>query len=142
MINLQCIFLVSLYSQVNINLLNSLIFLAGTHFICIIIYHIVSYTFGGVIRNKIELSISTASKLVKKLFNRDAQQLNFRMRMVHNIPEISYRYCEYQEPLVGLDWSNCDFIMHHVLYLYCIINIYTHYDLCSCCWIGVIYYFA
>jgi len=103
MVNLQWTFLVLLYNQDNKKLVNILISFAGIHFICIVIYHFSTYMFSGVIRKKTELGVSTLLKLINKLLKRNFQQLDKRIFHMDNIPEVTYKYCEYQEPLVGLD---------------------------------------
>jgi len=103
MVNLQWTFLVLLYNQDNKKLVNVLISFAGVHFICIVIYHFTTYMFSGVIRDKTELGVSTLLKLVNKLLKRNFQQIDKTTFHMDNIPEVTYKYCEYQEPLVGLD---------------------------------------
>ena len=77
-----------------------MITLAAIQFIFIITYHIITYSCGGMIRIKINNFTSTATTWINKL-NKTA---NVDLQL-HNIdiPEVTYNYHEYREPLVGQD---------------------------------------
>jgi len=67
---------------------------AVVHFAIIVIYHIITYMCGGVIRYKIQQSLSSIKGCIT---NRSTVQ---RFELC-NIPEVAFNYREYQEPLVG-----------------------------------------
>jgi len=57
----------------------------------------------GVIRNKIQLSINTLTGYITKLLNKLQHQLQLQDTICDSIPEVTYKYNEYREPLVGVD---------------------------------------
>jgi len=59
--NLHGLYVISSYTQVTANttVVNILIIMAVVHFSSIIIYHMITYVCGGVIRDKIQLNINT-----------------------------------------------------------------------------------
>ena len=58
--------------------------------------------FGGVIRNKIQLSVSTLTGWITRLHNKSQpQQFQLQDNIRDNIPEVAFNYREYREPLVG-----------------------------------------
>ena len=97
-VNLQWIFVVLQHSEENVMIVNILLSLAGGHFICIVTFHFVIYACGGAIIDKLSI-------LFSKLFhssNKVVQQFELQENRLSNIPEISYNYSEYQEPLIGV----------------------------------------
>ena len=83
---------------------NVMITLSAVHFMLIIAYHIVTYVHGGVIRNKMCLPIMGA---LRKLIAPSAQVQNQLIELKDlphcNIPDVTHRYHEYQEPLIALN---------------------------------------
>ena len=79
-------------------IVNVMITFSAVHFMFIIAYHIVSYVHGGVIRNKMCLPI--IGKL-RKWIAPSKQMHNDLSRC--NIPDVTYRYHEYQDPLIALN---------------------------------------
>ena len=94
------------YSQgiANRNAINVAITVAVVHFSFVIVYHIITYVYGGVIRHKIQLSINTFRRWITRLNNK-RQPKRFQLHDIlrDNIPEVAFNYCEYREPLVGVD---------------------------------------
>ena len=81
---------------------NVMIALAAIQFIFIVIYHIFNYTLSVGLKSKMQQCISTlGNRSIKKFSNNLFQLHDFSYR--DRIPEITYNYSEYQEPLVGED---------------------------------------
>ena len=68
---LQMMFLILLYSQDTEMSTNTMVAIAAVHFTFIIIYHIITYISGGVIRHRIEKVIVTAKSQFSMLFNQE-----------------------------------------------------------------------
>ena len=104
-LNLQALYVISLYDQgaINTTAINIMITMAAVHFIFIITYHIITYAHGGVIRSKIQESINTLKILITRLYSKPQHQ-QFQLGSIRdNIPEAAFNYHDYCEPLVGLD---------------------------------------
>ena len=104
--NLQGIYVSLLCSQDNANstTINVAITLAAFHFSFIVMYHMITYVYGGVIRNRIQLSINRLTRWITRLKNRThTQQFQLQDSIRDNIPEVAFNYHEYREPLVGID---------------------------------------
>ena len=101
--NLQGLYATSLYSQDanNTVIVNMMIAMAAVHFIFIITYHIITYVHGGVIRNKIQSSVT---EWITSLYNKSQpQQFQLQDNIRNSIPEVTFNYSEYREPLLGQD---------------------------------------
>ena len=86
-----------------VTIVNMMIALAAVQFTFIIIYHIVNYTAGRVIKNRMQLCVSTLANSITKKFNStDAFKLH-DVFYRNNIPDVTYKYSEFQEPLVAED---------------------------------------
>ena len=59
--------------------------------------------FGGVIRNKIQLSVNPVIGWITRLRKPQPQQFQLQDNIRDNIPEVAFNYHEYREPLVGQD---------------------------------------
>ena len=105
-INLQGLYATSLYSQdaTNTIAINVMITIAAVHFFFIVTYHIITYVRGGVIRDKIQLSVNTLTRWITRLHRKSqSQQFQLQDNIRDNIPEVAFNYHEYREPLVGQD---------------------------------------
>ena len=103
--NLQGLSIISLHSHNSI-VINIIITMAAVHFIFIITYHVITYMFGGVIRNKILSSVDTFKKWITRLHNKSQpQQFQLQGFTCDNIPEVTINYREYREPLIGQDYN-------------------------------------
>ena len=103
-INLQGLYAISLYNTNATAVINIIITMAAVHFIFIITYHMITYLYGGVIRNKIQLSVSTLTGWIIRLHNKSQpQQFQLQDNIRDNIPEVAFNYREYREPLLGQD---------------------------------------
>ena len=101
--NLQGLNIISIHSH-NYTAIDIIIMMAAVHFIFIITYHVITYMFGGVIRNKIQLSVNAFTKWITRLCNKSRpQQFQLQDNMCNNIPEVAFNYREYREPLIGQD---------------------------------------
>ena len=104
--NLQGLYVSLLYSQDNASMtaVNIAITSAAVQFSFIIVYHMITYVYGGVIRNKIQLSINTLTGWITRL-HKKSQPQHFQLQdnIRDNIPEVAFNYREYREPLVGVD---------------------------------------
>ena len=79
--------------------------MAAVQFIFIIMYHIITYMFSGVISNKIQLTTNAFIGWIIRSSNKlQHQQFQLQDSIRDNIPEVTYSYCEYREPLVGQDY--------------------------------------
>ena len=102
--NLQGLYIMSLYNQsaLNMTIINTMITMAAVHFIFIMTYHIITYVHGGVIRNKIQLSVSALTRWITRLHDKSQpQQFQLQDNIRDNIPEVAFNYREYREPLIG-----------------------------------------
>ena len=106
--NLHGLYVSLLYSQLQGNasstVVNVAITLATVHFSFIIVYHMITYVYGGVIRNRIQLNINTLTGWITRLKDRThTQRFQLQDNVRDNIPEVAFNYREYREPLVGVD---------------------------------------
>ena len=104
--NLQGLYVISFYGQgtTNTTAVNIMITMAVVHFSFIIAYHMITYVCGGVIRNKIKFSVNTLTGCITKSLNKSQQQqFQLQDNICDKIPEVAFNYCEYREPLVGVD---------------------------------------
>ena len=81
-----------------------MITLSALHFTLIIAYHIVNYVHGGVIRNKMCLPIvGTLRKWIAPSVQVQNKPIKLYDLSHCNIPDVTHRYHEYQEPLIALN---------------------------------------
>ena len=101
-INLQAIYTSSLYDEDANIILNIMITMAAVHLTHIVLYHIITYLCHGVIRNKMELYFTKLTGKIRGLYKiQPAQGFELEATTRDKIPEVTYCYNEYQEPLVG-----------------------------------------
>ena len=105
--NLQGLYIMSLYNQttdtMNMISINTMIIMAGVHFIFIIAYLVITYASGGVIKYKIQSIVNTFTGWINRLHNK-SQHRQFQLdSMCNKIPEVAFNYHEFREPLVGVD---------------------------------------
>ena len=101
--NLQALYTISLYGRdtTNMTAVNILIVTAAVQFSIIFIYHIITYMCDGVIRKKIQLTVDTLRGYISR--SQDLQQYELGNNFSCNIPEVTYNYQEYREPLICQD---------------------------------------
>ena len=100
MINLQILYIMTLSDYQGTTTVNIMVTVAAVQFIIIIIYHIITYSYSGVIRIKINHFTNTVTTWIRKLNKPSNVDLQ-----LHNIeiPEVTYNYREFREPLIGQD---------------------------------------
>ena len=104
--NLHGLYVSLLYSQGNANstAVNIAITIIAVHFCFIIVYHMITYVCGGVIRNNCILSVDTLTRWITRLNNKThTHHFQLQNNIRDNIPEVAFNYREYREPLVGVD---------------------------------------
>ena len=102
--NLHGLCVITLHSDSS-TVVNTLITLSIVHFIFIITYHIITYMFGGVIRNKIQLIASTLTGWINRSYKKTQHQHLELQNILHDkIPEVTHNYCEFCEPLVAQEY--------------------------------------
>ena len=101
--NLQALYTISLYGQdtTNMTAVNILIVTAAVQFTIIFIYHIITYMCDGVIRKKIQLTVDALRGYISR--SQDQQRYELGDNFSYNIPEVTYNYQEYREPLICQD---------------------------------------
>ena len=103
LLNLQGLYVSSLYGQGTTSAIavQIIITMAAIHFIFIITYHMVTYVCGGVIRNKIQLSVNTFIGRFTKLHRKSQpQQFQLQDNIYVYIPEVDFNF---REPLLAQD---------------------------------------
>ena len=102
--NLHGLCVISLHKN-HTTVVNVIIIIAAVHFMFIIVYHIITYMLGGVIRDKMQLNINTFTRWIERSCKKSQhQQFELQDVLRDNIPEITFNYCEFREPLVGHDY--------------------------------------
>ena len=101
-INLQILYTLTLSNYHGATTVNVMVTLASIQFIFIIIYHIVTYPYSGMIMIKINDFTNTLTKWISK-FTKPSPNVDFQLHTIE-IPEVTYNYCEYREPLIGQDY--------------------------------------
>jgi len=77
-----------------------MITMAAIHFILIITYHVIAFMWGGMISERLQSVCVRAIKLKQKS---DTELINLQN---YNIPDVTYNYQEYREPVLGSDYYN------------------------------------
>ena len=91
LLNLQMLYIFAQQIQLNVTAINIIIGVTLVHLTVIVMYHIIAYVCGGVIRNKIQQSVNTVME-----YQSAVQSLE-----LVNIPEDAVNYYDYREPLVA-----------------------------------------
>jgi len=91
LLNLQMLYIFAQQIQLNVTAINITIGVTLVHLTVIVMYHIIAYVCGGVIRNKIQQSVNTVME-----YQSAVQSLE-----LVNIPEDAVNYYDYREPLVA-----------------------------------------
>ena len=106
LLNLQALYAISLSYQDgnNLTIITIMISMATIQFTFIITHHMITYVCGGVIRNKIQLSINTFTGWITRLHKKSQpQHFQLESNIRENIPEVAYKYLEFREPLLDQD---------------------------------------
>ena len=104
--NLEGLYVILSYSQgiSNTTAVNVMITIGAVHFSFITVYHMITFVYGGVIRDKIQWSVNTFTAWSTRLCRKShTEQFQLQDSTRDNIPEVAFNYREYREPLVGVD---------------------------------------
>ena len=103
LLNLQALYVISLYGQdtTNMTAVNILIAIAALQFSIILTYNIITYTCDGVIRKRIQTSVNMLTTCISRSHDEQQYELDDNLRC--QIPDITYNYQEYREPLICQD---------------------------------------
>ena len=96
LLNLQILHIVMLNNS-NVTIIIIVITMAIVHFTLIMINNIISNLCGRVNWNKIQKTVSSAMEWFS------CKPTTVQHFQLDNVPEVTFNYCEYQEPLVALD---------------------------------------
>ena len=104
--NLHGLYAIALYRQHEANMIvvNLLVTISAIQFAIIFIYHIITYGCSRVILNKIHLCVNAITHWITSSQKRSHHhhfQLQNKVR--ESIPEVTYNYHEFREPLMGQD---------------------------------------
>ena len=99
-INLQILYILTSQYQ-GTTIVYVMVTLAAIQFIFIIVYHIITYSYNGVIKIKINHFTNKFTVWISKLNTPSNADLHDRLHNIE-IPEVTYNYRELREPLVGL----------------------------------------
>ena len=83
-----------------------LISLAAVQFILIVFYHIFVYAHGGIIQKTAMSMLHTLHRWMDRFYKKpQACDQQFKLHLYCDIPEVTHNYHEYQEPLIGQEYS-------------------------------------
>ena len=99
-INLQVLYILTLSDYQGVTSVNVMVTVAALQFIFIIIYHIITYSYSGMIRIKINYFTNAVTTWISKL--NKPSNVNLQLHNIE-IPEVTYNYREFREPLIGQD---------------------------------------
>lgn len=104
LLNLNTLFVFILSGQ-KVIFIHTMVALVVIHFIFIVIYHIVNYTLRATFKSKVKLFIIfTFTMMTRKLRRINSSKNKVITPYRNEIPETTYNFSEYQEPLVGEDY--------------------------------------
>ena len=102
--NLHGLYTISQYVQdgANQTVVNVMITISAVQFMFILSYHTITYGCGGVFRNKIHFCVNSLVRCISRLQKRSQHQ-HFQLQDItrDNIPEVTFNYREFREPIVG-----------------------------------------
>ena len=93
----------SAVNDINTIAVNGVITIAFTQFSLIVMYHITVYGCSEVIKNRLLSSYHNVLAVLISKFHKKSQAKPFELHHC-NIPEVTYNYHEYQEPLIGQEY--------------------------------------
>ena len=100
-INLQVLYTFTL-SGLGATAINTMIAMAALHFAFIVSTNIITFMCGGVVRNKLQWCTTTMIRRITMLY-REPNFVSEHLTL-NDIPEVTYNYRDYQEPLIGMVW--------------------------------------
>jgi len=72
--------------------------MATLHFTFIVIINVITYMCGGVVRNNLQWATTTMIKQIAMLYTGKPNIVSEHL-VLNNVPEVTYNYQEYQEPV-------------------------------------------
>ena len=85
---------------------NLLIIVAGGQLLLIVLYHIFIYACSEAIKKRATLMLDSWYNVLARWMNRLHKKPDQQFQLGHcNIPEVTYNYHEYQEPLIGQEYN-------------------------------------
>ena len=104
-LNLQGLYAISQYSQnASMTAVNVMITLTAVQLMFIVIYHMITYVYGGVMINKVRLTVNILTGCITRSHKKAHQQFQLGNSIRDNIPECAFNYREYREPLVSQEY--------------------------------------
>ena len=101
--NLHGLFVLSLYAH-NMATISIMVVMATLHFSFIIIYQIITCLCSDSTRHKMWMSVSKLTRWITMLHNKSqTQPFELQANVRSKIPEVTFNYSEYQEPLLDVD---------------------------------------
>ena len=94
--NLQILYIFVQHTS-SMTAVNTVVAMAAVHFTLIVVYHFITYMCGGVIMNKMQQGVKT---VLGWMVTKSPTYQRFELA---NVPEVSFNYREYREPLVAQD---------------------------------------
>ena len=93
----------SAVNDINAIAVNIMITIAFTQFSLIVVYHIIAYGCSGVIKTRL---LSLCHDVLTVWISKSDKKSQDRQFELHhcNVPEVTYNYHEYQEPLIGQEY--------------------------------------
>ena len=108
MFNLHGLYTITQYikDDANQTVVNVMITISAVQFLFILTYHVITYGCGGVFRNKVHFCLNSLTQFINRLQNRCQRQLQYQRFQLQditrdNIPEITFNYREFREPILG-----------------------------------------
>ena len=101
--NLHGLFVISLYSH-NAIVINIMVFMAIFHFSCIIVYQIITCLCSNSSKHKMWMSVRSLTAWIATLYNKShTKPFELQQTIRNKIPEVTFHYSEYQEPLMDVN---------------------------------------
>ena len=101
--NLHGLFVLSLYAH-NMTTISIMVVMATLHFSFIIIYQIITCLCSDSTKHKMWMSVSRQTRWITILYSKSqTKQFELQDNIRNKIPEVTFNYSEYQEPLLDVD---------------------------------------
>jgi len=101
-LNLIVIFLVSAFTASNSVIFNGLVALTMFQLICVIVFHITLLKKNSKIILKIVNTANTVKACFTTLLHLKSEKTQKNIELINVVPDVSYNYKEFQEPLIGV----------------------------------------
>ena len=101
--NLHGLFVLSQYAH-NMTTINIMVFIAAVHFSFIIIYQIITCLCSDSTKHEMWMSVSRLTRWITTLYSKSrTQPFELQDNIRNKIPEVTFNYSEYQEPLLDVE---------------------------------------